>query len=99
MITGSGITKSLYFIDWLLSITRFLIEELNMQCPHCRSLMNIYQKATTEKSEVSFYKCTVCVAEYVSSSILSRSQLDEMPDSKYNLYGNSSHHTNPTTLA
>lgn len=56
-----------------------------MKCPHCNSLMNIYQKTTTDKSEVSFFRCTICVSEHVSSSILTRAQQDDFPSQRYNL--------------
>lgn len=46
-----------------------------MNCPHCHSLMNIYQTSTTDKSQVSFYKCSVCVAQHVSSSLLTAGQV------------------------
>jgi transposase-like protein len=66
----------------------FLIEEFKMKCPHCNSLMNIYQKTTTDKSEVSFYRCTICISEHVSSSILTRAQQDAFPNQRYTLHTN-----------
>lgn len=40
-----------------------------MRCPHCQSLMEIYDQQVSPISQVSFYRCTVCVAEHVSSSL------------------------------
>ncbi len=54
-----------------------------MKCPHCNSLMNIYETATTDKSQVFFYRCTICIAEHVSSSMLTTAQLEPVPDQNY----------------
>jgi transposase-like protein len=40
-----------------------------MKCPHCDSLMEIYDQQVSVTSKVSFYRCTVCVAEHVSSTL------------------------------
>jgi len=50
--------------------------------------MNIYQKTTTDKSEVSFYRCTICISEHVSSSILTPAQQDQFPNQRYTLHTN-----------
>lgn len=47
-----------------------------MQCPQCKSLMEIYDQFANDKSEVSFYRCTICEAEHVSSSMLTAGQFD-----------------------
>lgn len=45
-----------------------------MQCPQCKSLMDIYDQFANDKSEVSFYRCTICEAEHVSSTMLTAGQ-------------------------
>ena len=42
-----------------------------MNCPHCKSHMNITESILNDKSQVSFFQCTVCVAQHVSSQPLS----------------------------
>ncbi len=41
-----------------------------MRCPHCLSLMEQYRSDATDKSRVSFYRCTLCRKEHVSSETL-----------------------------
>ncbi len=41
-----------------------------MKCPHCRSAMQLVESDRNDKSQLFFYRCTVCVAEHVSSQLL-----------------------------
>jgi len=45
-----------------------------MKCPQCNSLMEIYDQVSNDKSKVSFYRCTICEAEHVASSMLTAGQ-------------------------
>ncbi|MDH3388607.1 MAG: hypothetical protein OEN02_11940 [Gammaproteobacteria bacterium] len=38
-----------------------------MKCPNCRSQMFIADETANSRSHVTFYRCSVCVSEYVSS--------------------------------
>ncbi len=46
-----------------------------MKCPHCHSHMDNYQTSTEERSQVRFYKCTVCQAEHVTASRIAIHQI------------------------
>jgi len=48
--------------------------------------MNIYETATTEKSQVFFFRCTVCAAEHVSSSLLTTGQFSLLPTQQTGIY-------------
>lgn len=48
-----------------------------MKCSHCNSPMQIVDRVTYDKSSVSFYRCTICEAEHVSSSMLTTGRLDD----------------------
>lgn len=50
-----------------------------MKCPHCHSLMEIYDRQASRLSEVAFYRCTVCLAQHVSSAMLAAGQLNHVP--------------------
>ena len=39
-----------------------------MICPHCNSRMDNYETSSNEKSQVTFYHCSICVALHVSST-------------------------------
>ena len=41
-----------------------------MQCSHCFSLMENYRCEYNDKSLVTFYRCTLCQKEHVSSEQL-----------------------------
>ncbi len=43
-----------------------------MICPHCHSTMHLVESSRTEKSQVFFYRCSVCVAEHVSCRLLQK---------------------------
>ena len=47
-----------------------------MKCPHCQSHMYVLEQSQTELSHVTFYRCTVCVGEHVTSQLI----LDNQPD-------------------
>ncbi len=38
-----------------------------MKCPNCRSQMFVTDKTASARSHVTFYRCSVCVSEHVSS--------------------------------
>ena len=38
-----------------------------MKCPNCRSQMFITDETVNYRSQVTFYRCSICVGEYVSS--------------------------------
>ncbi len=62
-----------------------------MQCPHCNSLMNLYQKTTNAKSQAAFYRCSLCVAQHVSCSIVTTGQFDRPENQHRSISGHSSH--------
>ena len=38
-----------------------------MKCPNCNSQMFVTDETATAKSSVTFYRCSICVSEHVSS--------------------------------
>ena len=38
-----------------------------MKCPNCNSQMFITDESATEKSSVTFYRCSICISEHVSA--------------------------------
>ena len=40
-----------------------------MKCPNCRSFMFISDKTTEGKSLVTFFRCSTCIGEHVSSEL------------------------------
>jgi len=38
-----------------------------MQCPKCRSQMFVLDETVNSRSQVTFYRCSLCVSEHVSS--------------------------------
>ena len=38
-----------------------------MKCPNCSSQMFITDETSNSRSQVTFYRCSVCVSEHVSS--------------------------------
>ena len=38
-----------------------------MKCPNCNSEMFITDESTSSRSHVTFYRCSLCVSEHVSS--------------------------------
>jgi DNA-directed RNA polymerase subunit RPC12/RpoP len=60
-----------------------------MKCPNCRSQMFITDETANEKSHVTFYRCSICVSEHVSSQPIfeaashdSYSYFDSQPESR-----------------
>ena len=41
-----------------------------MKCPHCNSHMENTDASSDNKVQVSFYRCTICEAEHVTSSVV-----------------------------
>ena len=41
-----------------------------MKCPNCSSQMFITDETVNSRSQVTFYRCSVCVSEHVSSEPL-----------------------------
>lgn len=38
-----------------------------MKCPNCKSQMFVIDETANAKSQVTFYRCSICVSEHVSS--------------------------------
>ena len=38
-----------------------------MKCPNCSSQMFVTNETSNERSQVTFYRCSICVSEHVSS--------------------------------
>lgn len=38
-----------------------------MKCPNCKSQMFIIDETANARSQVTFYRCSICVSEHVSS--------------------------------
>ena len=38
-----------------------------MKCPNCRSEMFVTDETSNARSQVTFYRCSLCVGEHVSS--------------------------------
>lgn len=38
-----------------------------MQCPKCRSQMFVADETVSSRSHVTFYRCSLCIGEHVSS--------------------------------
>ena len=38
-----------------------------MKCPNCKSQMFVTEETANAKSQVTFYRCSICVSEHVSS--------------------------------
>ncbi len=38
-----------------------------MKCPNCKSQMFVTDETANTKSQVTFYRCSICVSEHVSS--------------------------------
>lgn len=49
-----------------------------MKCPHCHSMMSLYEKTISDKSQVAFYRCNLCIAEHVTSSMITENQKDRL---------------------
>jgi len=41
-----------------------------MKCPNCSSQMFVADESITQKSHVTFYRCSLCVSEHVSATPL-----------------------------
>jgi hypothetical protein len=41
-----------------------------MKCPNCNSQMFITDETANSKSQVTFYRCSICVSEHVSSQAI-----------------------------
>lgn len=51
-----------------------------MKCPNCSSHMFITDETATSRSQVTFYRCSVCVSEHVSSEPIEDSSGYEASD-------------------
>ncbi len=51
-----------------------------MKCPNCSSQMFITDETATSRSQVTFYRCSVCVSEHVSSEPIEESTSYEASD-------------------
>ncbi|UCH41191.1 MAG: hypothetical protein JSU67_05820 [Gammaproteobacteria bacterium] len=41
-----------------------------MKCPNCSSQMFVTNEIVNSRSQVTFYRCSVCVSEHVSSEAI-----------------------------
>ena len=44
-----------------------------MKCPNCNSQMFVADETLTHKSHVTFFRCSLCVSEHVSSEPIAMS--------------------------
>ena len=51
-----------------------------MQCPRCRSQMFIAEETTNSRSHVTFYRCSLCIGEHVSSQPVEQNPVQESTD-------------------
>lgn len=51
-----------------------------MQCPRCRSQMFVAEETTNSRSHVTFYRCSLCVGEHVSSEPVAANPVQESTD-------------------
>ncbi len=51
-----------------------------MKCPNCKSQMFVTDETATDKSSVTFYRCSICVSEHVSSEPVMQSISHETAD-------------------
>lgn len=61
-----------------------------MKCPQCNSLMENYDSSSNDKSQVNFFRCTICEAEHVSSALITVGQFMGMGNSLLNVSRNTS---------
>ena len=54
-----------------------------MKCPNCSSQMFVADETLTSKSHVTFFRCSLCVSEHVSSEPIAMS-LGEAIDEQAN---------------
>ena len=52
-----------------------------MKCPNCNSQMFITGETANARSQVTFYRCSVCVSEHVSSEPVVETFSYEMTES------------------
>ena len=51
-----------------------------MKCPNCSSQMFVTDETATSRSQVTFYRCSVCVSGHVSSEPIEESTSFEASD-------------------
>ena len=51
-----------------------------MKCPKCRSHMYVADETQTDKSHVTFFRCTLCVSEHVSSEPIAMSPVERISE-------------------
>ncbi len=61
-----------------------------MKCPHCNSHMEHTDASSDNKVQVSFYRCTICEAQHVTSSVVPVYQLNTLPSSTSSFSSNTS---------
>jgi transcription elongation factor Elf1 len=80
-------------------VTRYRAERRKaMKCPHCQSLMEVYDQQVSDISKVSFYRCTVCVAEHVSSTLNTVHRINARSSIDTAFFGFGSHKSMPQVL-
>ncbi len=48
-----------------------------MKCTHCRSQMFVADETVNDRSQVTFYRCSVCASEHVSSEPVGANDTNE----------------------
>ena len=51
-----------------------------MKCPNCRSQMFVTDETVNSLSQVTFYRCSLCVSEHVSSEPVREATSYQTPD-------------------
>jgi len=51
-----------------------------MKCPNCSSQMFITDETATTRSSVTFYRCSICISEHVSSEPVAQASNLETTD-------------------
>ena len=51
-----------------------------MKCPNCKSQMFVTDETANAKSQVTFYRCSICVSEHVSSEPIFEASSPEMSE-------------------
>ncbi len=51
-----------------------------MKCPNCNSRMFVTDETATAKSSVTFYRCSICISEHVSSEPVLQAAKHETTD-------------------
>lgn len=58
-----------------------------MKCPNCSSQMFVTDETLTSKSHVTFFRCSLCVSEHVSSEPIAMSLREPVDEQVGGLMG------------